>query len=87
MAAVTICSDFGVYIYIFSFISVQHPLTVKMCPLVLFNYNKTTTEICNLGPPAPLPQGSWKTSSVFMFLGLLPQGPGWLGVRGIFKSN
>lgn len=22
-----------------------------------------------------------------MFLGLLPQGPGWLGVHGIFKSN
>ena len=41
-----------------------------MCQSCFFKNNKVITEMCNLGPPAPLPQDSWKTSSVFRSPGL-----------------
>lgn len=40
-------------------------LNCENVPVVLFKNNKVITEMCNLGPPAPLPHGSWKTSSMF----------------------
>ena len=65
----------------------KHKISGMMLKLKLQCLGHLMRRADSLENPAPLPQGSWKTSSVFMFLGLLPQGPGWLGVRGIFKSN